>query len=53
VDGYRLVAGNVEGQRIGSVTVEALEERPPLQDQSVPTAGDASGGERASTSESR
>jgi len=32
VDGYRLVAEKVASQRIGSVTVEALHERPPLRD---------------------
>lgn len=31
VDGYRLVAGNVAGQRIGTVTVEAIDGRPPIQ----------------------
>ena len=30
VEGYRLVAENVTGQRIGSVAVEALLDRPPL-----------------------
>jgi len=31
VDGYRLVAENVASQRIGSVTVEALDDRPALK----------------------
>ena len=39
VDGYRLVAGNVRGQRIGSVTVEALEKRPALHlEEHIPAA---------------
>jgi CBS domain containing-hemolysin-like protein len=42
VDGYRLVAGNVEGQRIGWVTVEALEERPPLHLEEVVPADSSS-----------
>jgi putative hemolysin len=31
VDGYRLVAEKVASQRIGSVTLEALDDRPPLR----------------------
>jgi CBS domain containing-hemolysin-like protein len=42
VDGYRLVAGNVEGQRIGWVTVEALDERPPLHLEEVGPADSSS-----------
>jgi CBS domain containing-hemolysin-like protein len=37
VDGYLLVAGNVTGQRIGSVTVEALDGRAPLQHEEAPS----------------
>ncbi|MGC9960310.1 MAG: hemolysin family protein [Acidimicrobiales bacterium] len=37
IDGYLLVAGNVTGQRIGSVTVEALDGRAPLQHEDAPS----------------
>lgn len=40
VDGYCLVAGNVTGQRIGSVTVEALVERSPLRHEVLSASGD-------------
>jgi CBS domain containing-hemolysin-like protein len=47
VDGYRLVAGNVTGQRIGSVTMEALEDRPALHHEELSAAGDAIAGSAA------